>query len=220
MSDFGLIQVGGWSLLVIYPLLPWVGVMALGYAFGPWALLPRSERRSSAIKLGLGLTAAFVVLRGLNGYGDPVPWSAQETTLGTVLSFLNCQKYPPSLFFLLMTMGPALTLLGLLDREPGTFGRAMVVFGRVRSSTTWCTCSRSTGPRGLFHYLRYGQDLSALSDTFGVFRAGKPALPPWYGQPLWGVYLAWVLIVTGLYPVCAWFARRKREGRSALWSSV
>src|SRR5207248_662162 len=94
----------GHRFFLAYPLLPWFGVLAAGYGFG--ALLggePR-RRRARLLALGVGLTAAFVALRAFNGYGDSRPWSAQGDTLYTLLSFLNCQKYPPSLLFVLMTL--------------------------------------------------------------------------------------------------------------------
>src|SRR5262249_41250170 len=102
--------------IVIYPLLPWVGVMAAGYVIGPWAARSRAWRRTAFLRTGLALIAGFLVLREANLYGDPHAWSAGEGWTRTVLSFLDCEKYPPSLLFLAMTLGPALCMLAVMDR--------------------------------------------------------------------------------------------------------
>ena len=96
---------------IAYPLIPWVGVMAAGYAFGAMLTRPPDEKRRLLLRLGLSLITAFVVIRAVNHYGDPHPWSPQRSPLYTLLSFLNCEKYPPSLDYLLMTLGPALVVL-------------------------------------------------------------------------------------------------------------
>jgi uncharacterized membrane protein len=102
------------NALVLYPIIPWVGVMAVGYGFGRGCLLDPAERQKWLLRLGFGLAAGFVILRLLNVYGDPAPWSVQKTPLFTFMSFVNCTKYPPSLLYLLMTLGPALLVLGAL----------------------------------------------------------------------------------------------------------
>ena len=103
----GVFRVGSVPVLAAYPLVPWIAVMALGFCFGPAVTLDPSERRRWMVRIGLGMTFAFLVIRGINIYGDPNRWSAQIPGM-TVLSFLKCTKYPPSLDFLLMTLGPAL----------------------------------------------------------------------------------------------------------------
>src|SRR5207249_4118594 len=90
-----------------------------------------TRRRARLLALGLGLTLAFVVLRGLNGYGDSRPWSPQADGLHTVLAFLNPQKYPPSLQFLLMTLGPGIVFLAMADRLPRPVAVFLTTFGRV-----------------------------------------------------------------------------------------
>ena len=107
---------GGVTALVIYPLIPWIGVMSAGYCFGRIFDLDPQRRRTLMLQIGLALTVAFITLRWLNGYGDPSRWSAQPTPLMTVLSFLRTSKYPPSLLYLLMTLGPSLMALSALDR--------------------------------------------------------------------------------------------------------
>jgi uncharacterized membrane protein len=110
-----------------YALIPWVGVMAAGYGFGPLLLGERDDRQRKLIRLGILLSALFLVIRAIDSYGDPRPWAVQNSALFTVFSFVNCTKYPPSLLFLLMTLGPAIIGLGLLDRaltEPLQQGNA------------------------------------------------------------------------------------------------
>jgi uncharacterized membrane protein len=105
----------GFKLVVLYPLIPWIGVMAAGYAIGPLFLLAPAVRVRRLLFWGAAITAGFVLLRATNLYGDPAPWAAQNSVLATVLSFVNCEKYPPSLLYLAMTLGPGLMLLAAFD---------------------------------------------------------------------------------------------------------
>jgi uncharacterized membrane protein len=126
-----LFQRGSATVLIAYPLIPWIGVMGAGYCLGVVYLWEPARRRRFLLRLGLGLTVGFVMVRALNVYGDPAPWSMQSTPLFTLLSFLRCVKYPPSLDFLLMTLGPALVALGLLERVTLTRNNPLLVFGRT-----------------------------------------------------------------------------------------
>ncbi len=135
----------------------------------------------------------------------------------TTLSFLNTQKYPPSLLFALMTLGPSIALLGLLDREPGRIGRALVVFGRVPLFYYVLHIALIHASSALMYKVLYGRAFSAMRDGFASFFGGPP-IPEWYGRPLWVVYLAWVLVVVALYPLCKWYAGVKQRSRSALLS--
>ncbi len=135
VHERGLVRfASGQAVLVSYPLVPWVGVMALGYAAGPLVELPLAQRRRVFLGLGAAVTLAFVALRGLNGYGDPHPWAPQPTRLFTLFAFLSCEKYPPSLDYLLMTLGPIFVGFALASsgsRESSvftTFGKAPLVF--------------------------------------------------------------------------------------------
>jgi len=195
----------GHVVFVSYPLVPWLGVMALGYAFGPVIELSAEQRRALCFRLGIGLTLGFLALRGLNLYGDPTPWTAQPAPLFTVLSFLNCEKYPPSLDYLLMTLGPALLVLGSVSFS-APWLRFAVVFGQVP----------------LLFYVLHLFLLRVVSLPVAVARFGGLALaPPPTGTgaspelPLPFTYLAWAVTLLLLYPVCRWYARLKATRRSS-----
>ena len=200
-----------------YPLVPWVAVMAAGYVFGTWFKLERRERRKRFLWLGLGLTATFIVVRAVNIYGDPTPWTAQGSAFFTFLSFINCEKYPPSLLYLLMTLGPVIILLALLDRDLSAIWRPLIVFGRVPLFFYLLHLPLMHGMAVGLSYLKYGR-----ADWLFLGPAGIPvfgaAYPPDYGYGLLGVYLIWILVVVILYPLCRWFARVKQERRS-VWLS-
>ena len=213
LHEEGMIRLpDGLVVFVGYPLVPWIGVMAAGYAFGELLLREPERRRRTLLLLGLGLTAAFVVLRTVNVYGDPRPWSAQGSPLFTALSFLNCTKYPPSLLYLLMTLGPAIAALALFDRSPGSLGRPLVTLGRVP----------------LFFYLlqwpvAHGLAVAvaaARGQPLGwLFPSDSPPIPApgsIYGLPV--VYLMWVVALLTLYPACRLFADLKRRRKDA-WLS-
>ena len=202
----------GFRFNVSYPLVPWIGVMAAGYAFGPLLRLDRAPRRRLLIVLGLGATLAFLLLRSLNGYGDPHPWARRESAAFTVLAFLRCEKYPPSLSYLLMTLGPLIALLGLFDRGAGAIGRRLQILGRVP----------------LFYYLLHLPLIHGLAVLFAFARYGRAdwlfrnppfaGMPEGYGYPLPVVYLVWLSVVLILYPACRWFAAVKARNRSG-WLS-
>jgi len=121
----------GHVVFVGYPLIPWIGVTAAGYGLGQIYNWPSPRRRALLLLLGLGATAGFVILRAINVYGDPLPWTAQISPAFTVLSFLNTRKYPPSLLYLLMTLGPALLLLWAVDSRTPRFLRPALTIGKV-----------------------------------------------------------------------------------------
>ncbi|MGE3174678.1 MAG: DUF1624 domain-containing protein [Planctomycetota bacterium] len=197
------------QVLVAYPLLPWFGVLALGYALGPVFRMEPAARRRVLLRLGVGALTLFAALRATGVYGDPQPWAEQGTALHSVLSFVHCDKYPPSLQYLLMTLGPALLALALLDREPGRLGRRMVVFGRVPLFFYVLHLYLVNGGSQLFHWAVYGEAFSAFGDGMPLLFTGR-ALPPWYGHPLWVVYAAWLAVLLLMYPACAWYERVKR----------
>ncbi|HEX8693309.1 MAG TPA: heparan-alpha-glucosaminide N-acetyltransferase domain-containing protein [Longimicrobium sp.] len=211
----GFIVAFGRPVLVLYPVLPWIGVMAAGYALGAVYTWERERRRRFLLRLGAGLTAAFVALRLLDVYGDPNGWSVQKNAAFTVLSFLNTVKYPPSLLFLLMTLGPALMALAWFERpERGWLGRALVTFGRVPLFFYVLQWIAAHG-LGIAAGLVAGQTIAHhFRDPFT--NAANP--PQGVGFSLGVVYLLWLLGVLLLYPLCRWFAG-VRQRRKEWWLS-
>ncbi len=198
---------------MLYVLFPWAAVMALGYAFGVVIRWDRERRRRACLAIGLGAIALFLVLRGFNLYGDPRPWSGER--MPAALSFLNTTKYPASLLFLLMTLGPTIALLPPLDAARGIVARGLEVFGRVP----------------LFYYLLHipfihllavlvtlVRQPEALSWLFGNHPMGMPPPPDGYAWSLGLLYAVTVAAVAGLYWPCRWFADLKRRSRTA-WLS-
>jgi uncharacterized membrane protein len=195
------------ALFAAYPLIPWFGVMAAGYAFGPVLKLDKAERRTWILGLGALMTVGFFVLRATNVYGDLRPWNLQKDETFTVLSFLNCHKYPPSLCYVLMTLGPALLLLAAFEWSWRPVGPVLTVFGRVP----------------MFYYLLHLPlilGLSLLTHWAGGVFGGSDAPEPLqrvlhlpYHLP--GVYATWLLVVTILYFPCRWYAGIKSRSKSA-----
>ncbi|HEV7838662.1 MAG TPA: heparan-alpha-glucosaminide N-acetyltransferase domain-containing protein [Gemmatimonadaceae bacterium] len=204
----------GPPLLVLYPLIPWIGVMAVGYGFGALYRLDETRRRQILFRLGAAITLGFFVLRAINIYGDPSRWSVQSSPVMTALSFLAVSKYPPSLLFLMMTLGPAMLFLGWFDgRRRGALARIFIVYGRVP----------------LFFYLLQWIVAHSLALLAGRI-AGRPtdylftnigfAPPPAPGSGfgLATVYALWILGVVMLYPLCRWYAGLKAR-RQDWWLS-
>ena len=203
-------------VLVAYALIPWVGVTAAGYGLGQVYGWTPERRQAFLWRLGLGLSAAFIVLRFVNIYGDPNPWSTQKSAAFTVLSFLNTTKYPPSLLFLLMTLGPAMLFLCAVDAGIPRLLRPALVFGKVPMFYYVLHVPLLHVFAVVVCYARYGQvHWMFQSPTLGDFPV---TAPPGWGLPLPGVYLCWVLVVVMLYPLCRWYAALKQR-RSDPWLS-
>lgn len=219
LHQVGAFPFGGRVVIAPYPLIPWFAVMALGFALGPIFSKAPQERQRLLTRLGIGAVIAFLLLRGLNVYGDPARWVWQPSGEFTVLSFLNTTKYPPSLAFLLMTLGPSLIALSLLDRLSLSRSNPLLVFGRVP----------------LFYFVLHFFAAHAAIVALAVITYGAPALgfmfqpvpsmggpaklfPPNFGFDLWVVYAVWAALVIALYPACSWFARLK-ERRLDWWLS-
>jgi uncharacterized membrane protein len=234
----GDIEFGGMNIGTAYKLVPWLGVMMAGYGFGRVLLWDREPRQRFIIGLGLAMIAAFFVLRGINVYGDRTPrLNGPDTKVlaeiekgradrlkkqlpltvnpplppatFAALSFLNCEKYPPSLDYLLMTLGPALLLLAAADRPMGPFGRAVVTFGRVP----------------LFYYMLHiavivpiAVAIYSIGRLAGVFDRSATVVQDVGLVPLWGVYLVWLVLLVILYFPCRWYADLKRRSRNPLLS--
>jgi len=177
-------------------------------------LRSQDKRRKELLVLGIGITLAFIAIRALNLYGDPHMWSLQRTGLFTLMSFINCEKYPPSLLYLLMTLGPAITALASFERMPNAISRPFVTLGRVP----------------LFYYLLHLVFIHVLAVALAYAQYGQAAwmfknpslpvsmllpFPEGYGYGLATVYAIWLVVALILYPACRWFASvkgRRREG--------
>lgn len=197
------------TVFVAYPLIPWVGVTAAGYGLGAVFAWERQARRRWLLGAGLVICALFVALRATDTYGEPMAWSTQAPPLLTVLSFVNTSKYPPSLLFLLMTLGPALLVLWAAEGGIARWLQPAVILGRVP----------------LFFFLLHLPLIHAVAVLVCLVRYGSvhwmfesPAMaqfpftpPPGWGLSLPLIYLAWVLIVAAMYPACRAFAALKRQ---------
>ncbi len=199
----------------IYPVMPWLGIMATGYGLGGVFLEPAPRQRRILLGLGAAAVAAFILLRWTQLYGDPKPWAPQASTVLTLLSFLNCSKYPPSLLYTLMTLGPVLILLALAPRLPAVVSRPLALLGRVP----------------LFFYLLHLPLLHAMAVAAvalkghpvgwlfvdGITLGHTPASPGvQHGLDLAGVYGLWALGLILLYPACKAYARVKDSKRYPL----
>jgi uncharacterized membrane protein len=207
----GPVQFGpdGPSLIVLYSIVPWIGVMAAGYAFGKILLLDPPRRARLCLMIGLSAMALFLVLRGFNLYGDPRPWHATAQGHNGMppmpgwLSFLNTTKYPASLCFLLMTLGPTIALIPLLEGLHGAVARRIIIFGRVP----------------FFYYVLHIPLIHALALIVSKLRLGfvspwlfanhpmgNPPPPPGYVWSIPLLYLVWGIAIVLLYFACRWFA--------------
>lgn len=205
LHQVGLFKVGPVPVVIGYPIIPWIFVMALGFCLGPILLKEPAQRERWLLRAGMAATIGFVLLRWLNVYGDPRPWS------GTLLSFLRVNKYPPSLDFLLMTLGPALILLALFYRMQIRETNPIAIIGRVPLFYFF-------GHVIMLHLLAmvvaqfvYGRFLF----LFAPLPFGNPAsnYPPHYGYSLGASYAAWIAVVLLMYPLCVWYDRFKRRNR-------
>lgn len=199
------------TAFVAYPLIPWVGVMAAGFAFGTVFLWESQRRRRFLFALGGISTTLFIVLRLVNVYGDPSGWSVQASGTSTFLSFLNTTKYPPSLLYLLMTLGPALFILAFTDRINGrsSWQRIGIVFGRVPMFYYILQWYFAHSAAVLLTYVA-GRELGYL--LLNPLAAGGTA-PPGYGFPLWVVYAVWLSGLVILFPLCSWWGNLKKRNK-------
>jgi uncharacterized membrane protein len=208
-----IIELGGDSVfIVVYPLIPWIGVMACGYAFGEILRMEQTPRRKTLLGVGIGATLAFILIRAVNIYGDPFPWSVQQNSVFTFLSFINTAKYPPSLLFLLMTLGPAIALLAPFEHAAGRIGNFFIVFGRVPFFFYILHIY-------MVHFLAFLVASATGHETWYMFANNPPWLwPEGFGFGLPVVYGVWVGIVLALYPTCRWYASLKRRSKHPLLS--
>lgn len=195
------------TVFAAYPLVPWVGVTALGYVLASVYQWPAERRRRMLVMLGAGAIVAFVALRFVNGYGDPAPWKPQSASLMTVLSFFNATKYPPSLLFLLMTLGPSLLILRAVDGGTPQAMRRVLNYGRV---PFFYFCAHFALIH-LFAVLVAGVRYGAVHWMFESPSLDKYPFtpPPGWGFSLPMVYAIWIGVVVALYPACRKFAALK-----------
>jgi len=209
---FGSIDLGsGWSFDVLYSIVPWIGVMAAGFAFGQVLRLEPARRDRLCFAIGLGAISTFILLRTFNLYGDPNSFEAGEGGVPALLSFLRTTKYPASLQFLLMTLGPAIALIPILERARGALARSITVFGRVP----------------FFFYLLHIPLIHVLALLVSKFHEGS--VNPWlfadhpmnpgpvpdgYMWSLGLLYLVFAIAIALLYLPCRWFADLKSRRRN------
>jgi len=202
--------VGPFYVAVAYPVLPWIGVMLLGFGLAWMFQEPAIERDRRLMWWGTFATVAFLALRASSAYGEPNPWEADGGVSRTLIDFLNTTKYPPSLMFLLMTLGPAALLCAYADRVPAPIRRRLVVFGRVPFA----------------FYVAHFYLIHTITLIIAAAQGFDPRrfltvmffFPEGYGLPLAGVYVVWGLVIVILYPFCLWVGRVKAR-RRAWWLS-
>jgi uncharacterized membrane protein len=199
-----------------YPLIPWIGVTAVGYGLGQVYGWDAVRRRAFLLRLGVALILAFLVIRGINIYGDPSRWTSQKSALFTVLSFLNTTKYPPSLLFLLMTLGPAMIFLRAVDSSTPRVFRPALIIGKVPMFYYVLHFALIHLIAVVVCYARYGTaHWMVESPDLGHYPFSPP---PGWGFSLPIVYTVWAIVVVTMYPLCRWFAGLKQR-RSDPWLS-
>jgi len=203
-------------VFVPYVLIPWVGVTAVGYGLGQVFRWDADRRKRFLLRLGLALTAAFLLIRGINRYGDPLPWTTQKSAVFTVLSFLNTSKYPPSLAYLLMTLGPAMLVLWAVDGTTPRILRPALTVGKVPMFYYLLHVPLIHLIAVIVCYARYRQAHWMFESN--TLRDFPVSFPPGWGYSLPVIYLVWALVVLALYPLCSWFADLKRR-RGDRWLS-
>jgi uncharacterized membrane protein len=200
------VRAGPFLFLFAYPIIAWIGVMLLGFGVSEVFTWPQERRNRLLLRTGIAMTVAFLLLRAIDGYGDPNHWQWQQAGLGsTVIDFFNTTKYPPSLIFLLMILGPAAMLCSVADKIKGVVKETLVMFGRVPFA----------------FYVAHFYLIHTLSVILGKlqgfsFRQMMTVFlfyPKGYGVGLTGVYFVWMLVIVILYPYCRWVAAVKARRR-------
>ena len=201
----------------VYPALPWIGLMAIGYVFGTLynSGFDSAQRKILLSRIGIGIIAFFLILRGFNLYGEPKLWSEQNSFIYSLMSFLNTSKYPPSLHFLLMTMGPTMIFLSLSENSQSKISKPIIVFGKIP----------------FFFYVVHLYFIHALASIFLVYQgqawdayvlsareimSGRLGS---FGVRLDAVYVIWIVVVVMLYPLCRWYQIYKERHPEKRWLS-
>lgn len=192
-------ETGDFRIFFSYPLLPWVGVLFLGYGAAGLFELPEERRRTLLVRIGFGMIAAFILLRASNLYGDPAPWQT------SFMSFLGTAKYPPSLLYLLMTLGPAAIACAYVDRLSEPVANVLTTFGRAPLAFYVAHLYLIHGVAVLLG-IAQGFDAAQFFTHYRFFPEG-------FGVGLPGVYLIWLGVVAALYPLCRRVAALKARRR-------
>jgi uncharacterized membrane protein len=210
-------RLGDILLFVGYPLLPWAGVMMLGYCFGKLYTpsVDAAARKKTLLALGTGAILLFVIIRLLNAYGDPSSWSVQRDGVYTFLSFMNVTKYPPSLLYVLATLGPAFIFLAFSEKLTGRLAQYVIALGRV-PMFYYIVHIYAIHILAVAAALATGYQFSDM--TFTTWVTDSPLLKG-YGFGLGVTYLVWVGVVLALYPLCLWYDRYKTNHREQWWLS-
>jgi uncharacterized membrane protein len=204
-----LVPVGhNYYILTAYALLPWTGIMLIGYVFGSLyqSTVGAANRRKTLLYCGLALLAFFLVLRAFNIYGDPAPWSVQKTTALSIISFFNVSKYPPSLLYSSMTVGTALIILSLIENIKSKFTAVLIVYGNVPFFYYVCHWYLIQAIH-IITFFAMGFKTSQIADPKVPFLFS----PATFGFSLVGVYMIWLLVILVLYRPCKWFSRYKKS---------
>ena len=208
---------GNHQLFVVYPFLSWSGLMMLGYCCGKiFTQFETVKRNNILLWLGISLLIFFAIVRATNSYGNPFQWSHQKNTLYTFFSFMDVHKYPPSLLYICVTIGPGLIFLALIKNTQSRFAKIMIVYGRVP----------------LFFYILHFYVLHTLDIILFLSRGhsftegmkGVKGLPfkfiiPGEGYSLWVVYAVWIAVVVAMYPLCKWYDHYKTNHPEKKWLS-
>jgi len=217
LHEYSGFQLSRFFIFVGYPVIPWIGCMLLGYCFGTLysSSVNPAFRKKALLYLGFPGIILFIVIRAINIYGDPLPWTEQPNTVYTLLSFLNVSKYPPSLLYILITLSPAMVFLAASEQYNGKFFQNIISLGRVP----------------MFYYIihLYFIHLLALAAAvltgyeapdmvFNTWITDSPNLKG-YGFSLGIVYLIWISIVLALFPLCLWYDTYKKNHRNQWWLS-
>jgi uncharacterized membrane protein len=217
LHEFRLFDTGMFFVFVGYPILPWTGIMLLGYCFGALyqSTVEPAKRKSILLRLGAVTTLAFIIIRLINVYGDPAPWATQTSSLYTFLSFINVTKYPPSLLYVLVTLGPAMIFLALAENLKGRISQYVIALGRVPMfyyiiHLYWIHII------ALIAALATGYELSDM--VFSTWITDSPNLKG-YGFNLAVVHAIWIGVVLTLFPLCLWYDKYKIRNRQKWWLS-
>lgn len=214
---FNLIDFGSFQVFIGYPIIPWIFVMPLGYYFGELykSSVDPKLRIKRLFQMGLGITLLFFALRTINIYGDLVPWSEQDSMGMTIASFFNVAKYPPSLLYLLITLGPSIVFLALVENWQNWLSEKLVVIGRV-PMFFYIVHLYVIHFFGVIAAMLTGFSFSDM--VIDLWITLQPQLQG-YGFNLWVVYLIWIVLTIALYPICSWYNKYKTNHREKWWLS-